>query len=709
MRLHHSRHSSLDTSLIDKQQHSTSSVLHPFAPTRASTPYRPPAFGPYDAEQTEGHAESGAGSAGLFSREARRRSRTQNSASSRSLSPHTELYRSEPFHEITHTDDERHDQAFEPIPASSSPSFSSHSRPSRPRSRSSSSFVSHTNPTSSESSDDSSSIPFSLTSDPSALFAPTSSLSRRKMHKLDRNFHREERKREEGGLRKVKAGMEIAMGVSRLYKEEKREKRMNGGGTMSGREGAGGPGNGFGAVEEMLKGMEKTIEGQGKEGTPGQTAQQPSNGKKDSINVEQLVAGAAGVAGVIGLAGMGWEWYRKHEREKRLQLGNELTRPASAPARSPTTEHPLDHSTSFSAVSASLHPIPPPINTLPPVPKSTREQPIFISHLTPSQHKTLQHAAAALLLKHHERHLNHQSQSRENGSGGNGKTYHYDEIGLIVGAVAGGWKEVTGLVEEGLRKVGAGRRSTRLFGVDLKELTKHEGVVSSHGIDPNAQGFRIPELLDHLITALKQSDMSISGILRESGNVRQILDIIHALDHSNGSNETVLDLAKLDPITLANLFTKFLGALPHPVLTHHLFGLFIATSHIQRPGLRRRAMHLVICLMPKVNRDVMECIFLFLSWLSKHAHLSVIDGKQMDLTGIANAMAPVLLSPKNRDPHPDELKSMIAAVLNLLEDQHILHEIPLELAHLLHIEPPPKPKDGSHDVAGFIKHLFDRL
>ena len=36
-------------------------------------------------------------------------------------------------------------------------------------------------------------------------------------------------------------------------------------------------------------------------------------------------------------------------------------------------------------------------------------------------------------------------------------------------------------------------------------------------------------------------------------------------------------------------------------------------------------------------------------------------------------MAPILLSPKNRNPHPDELKSMIAAVLNLLEDQHILH------------------------------------
>jgi len=47
---------------------------------------------------------------------------------------------------------------------------------------------------------------------------------------------------------------------------------------------------------------------------------------------------------------------------------------------------------------------------------------------------------------------------------------------------------------------------TGLFGVDIKELTKHEGVESKHGIDPkNAKEFRIPEFLDHVITALKQS------------------------------------------------------------------------------------------------------------------------------------------------------------------------------------------------------------
>ena len=52
-------------------------------------------------------------------------------------------------------------------------------------------------------------------------------------------------------------------------------------------------------------------------------------------------------------------------------------------------------------------------------------------------------------------------------------------------------------------------------------------------------------------------------------------------------------------------------------------------------------------------------------------------------------MAPVLLSPKNRQPHQTELKSTIAAVLNLLEDQHILHGLVFSLSFLSISSPRP--------------------
>lgn len=165
-----------------------------------------------------------------------------------------------------------------------------------------------------------------------------------------------------------------------------------------------------------------------------------------------------------------------------LNLLCTLSTAASAPAMSPTTSreqdfHRFDPSQSELFCSFYLRSrarelthsleqpsaIPRPLSTLPPPTDSASSHlPIFISHLTPSQHKTLQHAAAALLLKHHERHVNsvttRGSSGREGEDGKN--TFHYNEIGLVVGAVVGGWKEVTQLVEEGLGKVGI-RKSNR--------------------------------------------------------------------------------------------------------------------------------------------------------------------------------------------------------------------------------------------------------
>lgn len=114
------------------------------------------------------------------------------------------------------------------------------------------------------------------------------------------------------------------------------------------------------------------------------------------------------------------------------------------------------------------------------------------------------------------------------------------------------------------------------------QLVRYESVDSHHGIGPHT--VRIPTFIDHIITALMQADVTIQGILRKSTNLHQLGNIIAALDNADG-NDTVIDLAALDPITLANLFKKFLSALPDPVLSGHLFKLFIATS--RESGLSR--------------------------------------------------------------------------------------------------------------------------
>jgi hypothetical protein len=91
-------------------------------------------------------------------------------------------------------------------------------------------------------------------------------------------------------------------------------------------------------------------------------------------------------------------------------------------------------------------------------------------------------------------------------------------------------------------------------------------------------------------------------------------------------------------------------------------------------------------------------------------------------------MAPTLLRPHRRDPKLAELPAMIAAVLNLLEDQHILHgesqsvlcgqkisadvdlvavtEIPLELARIVHIDLPVHAKKDPRSLLQKLEAIF---
>lgn len=48
---------------------------------------------------------------------------------------------------------------------------------------------------------------------------------------------------------------------------------------------------------------------------------------------------------------------------------------------------------------------------------------------------------------------------------------------------------------------------TELFGTPLPDVTKHEGIDSFHGANPHGT-VRVPEFIDHCITALMQMGAS---------------------------------------------------------------------------------------------------------------------------------------------------------------------------------------------------------
>ncbi|GAA5909457.1 hypothetical protein JCM6882_002649 [Rhodosporidiobolus microsporus] len=427
-------------------------------------------------------------------------------------------------------------------------------------------------------------------------------------------------------------------------------------------------------------------------------------GWKKGLEALEMAGGAAAALGLVGAAGMEWWEHRQHASHAQVPgehgaasiarpssaAAAAIARPSSSSAAAPglLPSSALPPPLAFHALNSSSSPsIPRPLSTPPPN-GGAPTQKVYLSSLTPQEHHLLRHAAAAMLLKDKAR-----------------GTLH-GEVEKVVHGV----EHLVEMCEEGVERAWHSvKPPKKLFGTPLALLTHHEGTLSQHGADPSplARGVRVPEFVDHCITALKLMDVTAPGIFRKSGNLRVVDEIIHALDTSGSKNgggkDTVIDLAALDPVTLADIFKKFLAALPHPLLTGHLFKLYIACSHIKHPNLRRRAMHLVVCLMPRVNRDVMEIVFLFLDWLSTYAHVDIKVGNQMDLSSIAVVMAPVLLRPNHRPPKPIEYKQMVAAVLALLEDQHVLHEIPYDLAHVLHLEIPPEVHHGGS--AGLVQHL----
>lgn len=107
-------------------------------------------------------------------------------------------------------------------------------------------------------------------------------------------------------------------------------------------------------------------------------------------------------------------------------------------------------------------------------------------------------------------------------------------------------------------------------------------------------------------------------------------------------------------IQLAALLKKFFRDLPEPLLTHKLHKVLHATSskilrfhssplrafvELTKPEDRLRALQLSVSLLPKPNRDVLECISVFL------AHVAKFPENKMDMSNLAIVIAPNILSP----------------------------------------------------------------
>jgi hypothetical protein len=174
----------------------------------------------------------------------------------------------------------------------------------------------------------------------------------------------------------------------------------------------------------------------------------------------------------------------------------------------------------------------------------------------------------------------------------------------------------------------------------------------------------IPIFVKSCITAILLSDMSIEGVFRKNGNIRQLRILSEKIDTTGN---TCSDLEELlshqNSIHLAALLKKFLRELPEPLMTFSLYHVFVRISKQECIQEKKRQLHLACCLLPKENRDTMLIIFSCLKWVA-----SFHDTNKMDIFNLARVIAPnVLYSQTTNSTNADLVRKGAQEEIDVIE------------------------------------------
>lgn len=221
------------------------------------------------------------------------------------------------------------------------------------------------------------------------------------------------------------------------------------------------------------------------------------------------------------------------------------------------------------------------------------------------------------------------------------------------------WEKMVSSLK-GSSKRASRQKSDGTFGVSLELLVDQHGVNSDLAFSPGQ--VRIPLAVDVCIQALYRSDLESEGVFRKNGNIKRLRQMADIMDGDPSLRTVQWNLAKHNAVQLAALLKKFLRDLPEPLLTFKLHEMFCVSQKLDSASQQKECLHLLLCLLPKPNRDLLE-ILMFL--LIRVAKLSSTN--RMDLDNLATVIAPNILYSKSKNPVDDQSPLAISAVRALLE------------------------------------------
>ncbi|KAG7663208.1 rga1 [[Candida] subhashii] len=223
-----------------------------------------------------------------------------------------------------------------------------------------------------------------------------------------------------------------------------------------------------------------------------------------------------------------------------------------------------------------------------------------------------------------------------------------------------------------------------VFGVDLFSLTRKYGIDSDLGVGPSK--VRIPIVIDDVINALRQKDMSVEGIFRLNGNIKKLRELTEEINKNPLKSP---DFSNQSAVQLAALMKKWLRELPNPLLTYNLYDIWISSQRERNPALRKRILQLAYCMLPRSHRNLVEVLLYFFSWVASFSEIDEETGSKMDIHNLATVVAPnVLISKQNSQSNDNMMATQqpgdnyflaIEVVNQLIETHEELSIIPHDL------------------------------
>ncbi|KAI8075254.1 hypothetical protein BC940DRAFT_287860 [Gongronella butleri] len=172
---------------------------------------------------------------------------------------------------------------------------------------------------------------------------------------------------------------------------------------------------------------------------------------------------------------------------------------------------------------------------------------------------------------------------------------------------------------------------------------------------------KAPAFVRQLLVALLRSDLTVEGIFRKNGNIRELKQLEILIDDSTAADPHASHLAVLQrqtPVQLAALLKRFLRELPEPLLTDRFYPLFLVAIQRDNEQERHTLLHLICAMLPKENRDTIHLVFGLLH------HVASCDGNRMDAYNLARVFAPnILYTAPNFPRAPDNEIMVIEAMI----------------------------------------------